>query len=155
LIWLAMVSLHLGLLLLINFSDLTVGMLILHLFTFDPAWVPSPQPAGQTIFFDGHCGLWAGFRRLVFDVDLSPQPFSFSPLQSDSLQRALPETARAGLPDSVVVITKDTDESDSVLTRSSAVVYVLKRLGGLWFVAALLFNLVPRPVRDFGYDFVS
>jgi hypothetical protein len=41
LIWLAMVSLHLTLLLLINFADLTLGMLLVHLFTFDPAWIKS------------------------------------------------------------------------------------------------------------------
>ena len=155
LIWLAMVSLHLGLLLLINFSDLTVGMLILHLFTFDPAWIPSPQLAGQTIFFDGHCGLCHGFVRFVLREDRSPQPFSFAPLQGESLQHALPQGVPSGLPDSVIVISKSNAEGHSVLTRSSAVVYVLKRLGGLWFFAALLLNLVPRPVRDFGYDIVS
>lgn len=39
LLWLAMTSLHVGLLFLINFADLTAGMLILHFFTFDPAWL--------------------------------------------------------------------------------------------------------------------
>ena len=37
-IWLAMVLMHLGLLVLINFADLTTAMLILHVFSFDPAW---------------------------------------------------------------------------------------------------------------------
>ena len=37
-IWAAMLGLHLVLLVLINFSDLSAGMVILHLFTFDPAW---------------------------------------------------------------------------------------------------------------------
>jgi hypothetical protein len=39
--WSAMLCLHLGLLLLISFPDLTAGMVLLHLFTFDPAWVDS------------------------------------------------------------------------------------------------------------------
>ncbi|HEX4488175.1 MAG TPA: hypothetical protein VH088_17995 [Terriglobales bacterium] len=38
-IWLAMVGLHLGLVVLVNFADLTLGMLIVHMFTFDPAWL--------------------------------------------------------------------------------------------------------------------
>jgi predicted DCC family thiol-disulfide oxidoreductase YuxK len=38
-----------------------------------------------------------------------------------------------------------------VLVRSAAVIYVMKRLGGLWFLAALLMSLVPRALRDFGY----
>jgi hypothetical protein len=37
--WGAMLCVHLGLLLLISFPDLTAGMVLLHLFTFDPAWV--------------------------------------------------------------------------------------------------------------------
>jgi hypothetical protein len=41
LLWLTMTSLHIGLLFLINFADLTAGMLVLHLFTFDPAWLKS------------------------------------------------------------------------------------------------------------------
>jgi len=38
-IWLAMLCLQLGLVVLVNFADLTFGMLILHLFTFDPDWI--------------------------------------------------------------------------------------------------------------------
>lgn len=38
-IWAAMLSLHLGLLLLLSFPDLTAGMVLLHLFTCDPSWI--------------------------------------------------------------------------------------------------------------------
>lgn len=38
-IWLALLSMHFGLMTLIDFSDLSAGMVILHLFTFDPAWL--------------------------------------------------------------------------------------------------------------------
>lgn len=30
---------HLGILALVDFADLTLGMLVAHAFTFDPAWV--------------------------------------------------------------------------------------------------------------------
>jgi predicted DCC family thiol-disulfide oxidoreductase YuxK len=136
---------------LVNFSGLTAGMLILHFFTFNPAWLRSPRPAGQVIFFDGHCGLCHGFVRFVLEKDRSPQPFSFAPLQGDFVRRTVPEEVRAGLPDSVVVI----DEKNNVLTRSAAVIFVMKRLGGLWLLAALLLSLVPRPLRDFAYDAIA
>ena len=45
--WAAMCSLHIGILLLVDFADLTIGMLMVHLFTFDRTWVPwrpTPQP---------------------------------------------------------------------------------------------------------------
>lgn len=41
--WLAAVAMHLGLLVLVDFADLTLGMLVLHAFTFDPAWVERPR----------------------------------------------------------------------------------------------------------------
>ena len=150
-LWLAMVGLHLGLLVLVNFSDLTIGMLLLHFFTFDPAWIPSPKPAGQPIFYDGHCGLCHGLVRFVLSEDRSAHPFSFAPLQGEEIKRTIAESIRAKLPDSVVVV----EENSNVLTRSAAVIYVLKRLGGLWFLCATLLSLVPRALRDLAYDAIA
>ena len=150
-LWLAMVGLHLGLLGLVNFSDLTIGMLMLHFFTFDPAWIPSPKPAGQPIFYDGHCGLCHGLVRFVLSEDQSAHPFSFAPLQGEEIRRSIADDVRTGLPDSVVVV----EENKNVLTRSAAVIYVLKRLGGLWFFSATLLSLVPRELRDVAYDAIA
>lgn len=38
-IWMLALGLHVGLIVLIDFADLSMGMVMLHLFTFDPAWV--------------------------------------------------------------------------------------------------------------------
>jgi len=150
-LWLTMAGLHLGLLVLVNFSDLTIGMLMLHFFTFDPAWVPSPKPAGQPIFYDGHCGLCHGLVRFVISEDQSAHPFSFAPLQGEEIKRSITDSVRAELPDSVVVV----DENENVLTRSTAVIYVLKRLGGMWFIGGTLLSLVPRALRNVAYDAVA
>lgn len=40
-LWLALGLMHLGILALIDFADLTLGMLVAHAFTFDPAWTRS------------------------------------------------------------------------------------------------------------------
>ena len=37
--WFALVAMHIGVIVLINFTDLTLGMLMVHLFTFDPDWL--------------------------------------------------------------------------------------------------------------------
>jgi len=150
-LWLAMVGMHLGLMALVNFTDLTAGMLILHLFTFDPAWLPGPRHAGRPIFYDGHCGLCHGFVEFVLREDQSTNPFSFAPLQGDFVRRTVPDDVRAGLPDSVVVL----DEKDRILTRSTAVIFVMRRLGGLWLLAAFLLSVIPRPLRDLGYDAIA
>jgi len=38
-LWTLMLVMHLSLLLLINFAELSLGMVMLHLFTFDPGWI--------------------------------------------------------------------------------------------------------------------
>jgi hypothetical protein len=44
-LWLALLSMHFGLMSLIDFSDLSAGMVMLHLFTFDPTWVQDLRTA--------------------------------------------------------------------------------------------------------------
>jgi len=36
--WLASIMFHMGILCTINFTDLTIGMIVVHLFSFDPSW---------------------------------------------------------------------------------------------------------------------
>lgn len=38
-LWLALLTMHFGLMSLIDFSDLSAGMVMLHLFTFNPTWI--------------------------------------------------------------------------------------------------------------------
>ena len=63
----------------------------------------------------------------------------------------LTEVDRARLPDSLVVRTED----GRVLTRSAAVVHLLKHLGGLWRVIGTLGGLVPRALLDVTYDGIA
>lgn len=39
--WFAYVGFHIGILALINFSDLTIGVTMIHIFTFDSNWIPN------------------------------------------------------------------------------------------------------------------
>ena len=43
-----MVIMHLGILVLIDFADLTCGMLMVHAFTFDPAWLRTRRGFSRT-----------------------------------------------------------------------------------------------------------
>jgi hypothetical protein len=43
--WSAMMGMHLGIVLMVDFADLSFGMVMLHLFTFDPDWIPNSQRA--------------------------------------------------------------------------------------------------------------
>ena len=51
--WLAMTGMHLSILLLIDFADLTFGMLMIHAFTLDPRWL---RVRWSQRGFPGNCG---------------------------------------------------------------------------------------------------
>jgi predicted DCC family thiol-disulfide oxidoreductase YuxK len=151
-IWSAMLLLHLGLFLLISFPDLTAGMVMLHLFTFDPAWIPAVQAnAREYIFYDGQCGLCHHVVRFVIAEDVDGTKFRFAPLQGSSLESFVRANERAGLPDSVIVRTTD----GSLLTRSAAFVHILRRLGGAWRVIAVTVALLPHLLVDAAYDSIA
>lgn len=151
-LWLAMLLMHLSLMMVIDFIDLSFGMVILHLFTFDPAWIKPVKPAvAETIFYDGECGLCHRAVRFVLAEDRTGTAFRFAPLESVAYREDIDENERKKLPDSIVVHTLD----GRLLTRSSAVFHILLRLGGLWRVLEIIFRIIPTAIWDLMYDGVA
>ena len=151
-LWAALLAMHLGLLALIDFADLSLGMVMLHLFTFDPAWVRAKAPGGtERVFYDGTCGLCHRAVRAVLAEDRAGGAFRFAPLGGEAFRAAVPEALRPGLPDSVVVVRAD----GAVLERWAAVLHVLARLGGIWRVVGVAGWLVPRALGNRLYDAVA
>jgi len=72
-------------------------------------------------------------------------------LQGETFSARVAEARRAGLPDSVVVLTRDGE----LLVRSAAFLHIFRRLGGGWRVLATFLSVVPRWLRDFVYDLVA
>lgn len=136
----------------VDFADLSLGLVLLHLFTFDPAWVPAARPAQRdTVFFDGACGMCHGLVRFLLAEARTPGAFRFAPLHGETFQATLGAETRAALPDSVVVVRAD----GTLLTRSTAVLHLLARLGGVWRVLAAAAGLVPARVRDAAYALLA
>jgi predicted DCC family thiol-disulfide oxidoreductase YuxK len=139
-IWSAMLLMHLGLMVLIDFADLSFMMVILHLFTFDPAWVrPRVPETTDMLLYDGSCGLCHRSVRFVLSEDRSGTAFRFEPL---------PEGDEKA---SVIVRTAD----GRTLLRSDAVIHIVQRLGGYWRLFGIVFAVLPRVVRDAMYDGVA
>jgi len=113
--------------------------------------MPGEPPATDTIFYDGHCGLCHRWVRFVVAMDRDGRAFRFAPLAGETFQARVPENARAGLPDSVVVQTGE----GLLLVRSDAAVYILRRLGGGWRALGAAILLVPQPLRDGFYDWIA
>lgn len=150
-LWTAMTLMHLGLLVLINFADLSLAMILLHFFTFDPNWIqPQAKDSGQIVFFDGNCALCHGWVRFLLAEDRLNR-FSFSALQGETLKNKISEAELKKLPDSIILLTPD----GVLLSRSSAIVEILARLGGLWRVVGIMIHLFPKSFRDFAYDIVA
>ncbi len=150
-IWTLMVGMHFGLLATIDFADLTLGMFLLHAFTFDPAWLsPTSAPGKDTVFYDGHCGLCHRFVRFVLAEDRAGH-FEFAPLNGEHFLSSVRPADRAGAPDSIVVRTTEGE----ILVRSAAVRRVLARLGGLWRAFAAVGAFVPSGLLDRLYDGVA
>jgi predicted DCC family thiol-disulfide oxidoreductase YuxK len=103
------------------------------------------------VFYDGDCGLCAGAVRFLLRRGDRGLRFRFAPLQGETFGREIPEAQRAALPDSLVVRSAE----GRVLTRSRAVVFILRGLGGGWAALGALLWLVPRPLRDLGYRAVA
>lgn len=151
-LWTAMLVMHVSLVMLFDFADLSVGMIMMHVFTFDPSWIrPMPGAGKGTLFYDGGCGLCQRTIRFILAEDQDGSAFAFSPLGGELFQAVVPEAARVSLPDSLVVRTAE----GHLLTRWQATREILDRLGGLWRVTSAFARLIPAWVGDRLYDAVA
>jgi predicted DCC family thiol-disulfide oxidoreductase YuxK len=105
----------------------------------------------EIVFYDGHCALCHGAVKFVLKHDRSGSAFRFAPLQGSTFESRVSPALRAGLPDSVVVLTRE----GVLLVRSNAFLYILRRLGGGWKTLGTILRVIPRPLRDLVYDFVA
>ncbi|MGH7169105.1 MAG: DCC1-like thiol-disulfide oxidoreductase family protein [Gemmataceae bacterium] len=150
-LWGMMLLMHLSLILLIDFADLSLGMVMIHLFTWDPGWVRPLPGSTERLFYDGHCGLCQRSVRLILAEDATGAAFRFAPLQGETFAALLSETERAALPLSLVVRT----EKGTLLTRSAGVLHIMRRLGGVWRLLAGVLVLLPPALRDRLYNGVA
>jgi predicted DCC family thiol-disulfide oxidoreductase YuxK len=109
--------------------------------------VPGPGDA-PVIFFDGVCGLCNHWIDFVVARDRRRQ-FRFAPLQGETARDWLQLAADDSL-SSVILCDKS-----GVYRKSDAVWRMLMRLGRIWWLAGGLLWLIPRPVRNWGYDIVA
>ena len=149
-IWLAMLLTQCGFVVLLNFADLTFPMLLVHLLTFDPAWLARHErrePA--TLLFDGNCGFCHANVRFALHEDAHHR-LRFAPLQGETA-RALLDVPLPHAGETIVLV----DAEGHRAIKSRAVIGVLQRLGGLWLFAAWLLRCMPCRWADVGYDLVG
>ena len=91
------------------------------------------------VFYDGACGLCHRTVRFAIARDRDGRHFRFAALGGEAFRRLVPEALRAGLPDSIVVLTP----GGALLARSAAVIHILERIGGPWRLTGRVLALVP------------
>lgn len=106
-----------------------------------------PALATDLVLFDGVCGLCNRWVAFLLKHDRHAR-FRFATIQGETGTRLLP--GESADPSSVVLV-----DRDGTWRHSTAIVRMLRGLGGAWSLWGTLLRLVPRPVRDAGYRFVA
>jgi predicted DCC family thiol-disulfide oxidoreductase YuxK len=151
--WIGLVGLHTVFLLVSSSSPFGCGILIFDFFLFDERWIPSrgtAQGEKPVVFFDGTCVMCSFFARALIALDVGGS-LRLAPQQGSTFSSLISSDMRGHLPDSIIVW----QTQGSVLSRSDAIIFIGRILGGLPAVVAMMFSLIPRVVRDFLYDFVA
>jgi predicted DCC family thiol-disulfide oxidoreductase YuxK len=111
--------------------------------------------AHPIMLYDGVCGLCNRLVQFILRRDRGGI-FRFASLQSALAAGILTRHgADAGDLDTVYVGVNFGEAGELLLARSDAVLFVLAQLGGICRAVGILFEILPRALRDFFYDFVS
>jgi predicted DCC family thiol-disulfide oxidoreductase YuxK len=108
------------------------------------------------VFYDGVCGLCNRTVQFILKRDRR-KVFRFAPLQGPLANRILRAHGidPSGLDTIYVAANCDVSSNERLLARSDAAMFVLREIGGIWRVGADVLGLLPRSVRDWGYDLIA
>ncbi len=106
-------------------------------------------PQHPILFFDGVCNLCNSSIQTIIKKD-HQQKFKFASIQSDAAKEILLQSDEFNSDiDSIILLNKQ-----RLYYKSSAILRVCKILGGVYYFL-FIFWLVPKPIRDWVYDFVA
>lgn len=106
------------------------------------------------VLYDGVCGLCNRAVQFLLKRDRHDR-LRFASLQSDFAATLL---KRHGVDhkdlDTVYVVLNSGEANETLLAKSDAFLQFTKEIGGVWSITRLA-KIVPRPVRNWLYDFVA
>jgi len=115
---------------------------------------PNPAKASPVLLYDGTCGFCSTTVHLILRYDRR-ETLRFAALQNRFGSAVLDRHPELHHVDSMVWLEPAVGaRAEQVAVRSEAALRVAGYLGG-WWRLALLARLLPRSVRDWGYDFIA
>jgi len=119
-----------------------------------PSFTLSQSKHHPIIFYDGVCGLCNRLVQFVLKHDKQDY-FRFAALQSNLASTTLRRYNRDPHDlDTVYLVVDYAQPGERLLARSDAILFLFKRLGGIWRLAALG-QILPRTIRDGLYGLVA
>jgi predicted DCC family thiol-disulfide oxidoreductase YuxK len=113
-----------------------------------------PEP-GPIVLYDGICGLCNRLVTFILARDRAGV-FRFSWLQGDFARETLARHGRdADALDTLVVVVDPGSPGERLLDRSTAALFVLQQLPGIWRLAGRTLSIVPAALRDVVYRLVA
>ncbi len=107
------------------------------------------------LLYDGVCGLCNRFVQFILARDRQAI-FRFAALQSPFAARILARHAiNATDLDTVYLVLNYERPDESLLARSDAVIFILKRLSTRWRASAFCLQMIPRFLRDPLYNTIA
>lgn len=100
------------------------------------------------ILFDGECNFCNSSVQFIIQRDQEKR-FKFGSLQGEAGYKLLSMHNPPKDLDSLVLV-----EDDKAYYKSSAALRITKQLKGIWKLF-YIFIIIPRPIRDFFYDFIA
>lgn len=141
--WFMIMAMHLGILMVVDFPDLTLGVMMLHLFAFDGRWF-QVEKKERIVIFDGVCGFCNRSIDILMKID-EKRELRYTPLQGEFAKGLAIEPDI----DSIVFY-----EDGKLYYKSKAILKILRSLGGIWIIVNILY-IIPRALRDFVYDLIA
>lgn len=106
------------------------------------------------LLYDGSCALCDRTVRFLLRIDRRGV-LRYAALQGETAAAIAGRCPEMAGVDSVVFVAGGEAGNERVALRSAAVIGALRAVGGVWRAVAALLAIVPRPLRDRGYDLVA
>ncbi|MGJ8655989.1 MAG: DCC1-like thiol-disulfide oxidoreductase family protein [Akkermansiaceae bacterium] len=153
--WSLMLLIHLGIMTTVDFTDLSLGMVMVHLFTFQRNWLPSRKSIGEMphiLFIDGDCAFCQKSAQILTSID-SHQAIYFSTLTGET-SAIIPKHINHTEKRAAVLLENPTTENQRTWQGADAILRALYLCGGA-FAFLWILRFLPRWLKDGTYSLIA